>query len=81
MMLKKCFSELGARRVESSVVSQNAASLQMQDGMIQEGILKDRCVVGSQVYDELLFRMLKSEWEQQSMDWKQRREANLRSTV
>lgn len=63
LMLRKCFSELGARRVESSVISCNKASLQMQDGMIQEGVLKDRCVVGSKTYDEILFRLLKCEWE------------------
>jgi RimJ/RimL family protein N-acetyltransferase len=64
MMLRKCFTELGARRVESSVISSNAASLHMQDGMIQEGVLKKRCLVGSEVFDEILFRLLKTEWEQ-----------------
>jgi RimJ/RimL family protein N-acetyltransferase len=63
LMMRKSFEDFGARRVESSVISSNSASLRMQDGMIQEGILKDRCVVGSQTYDEVLFRLLKSEWE------------------
>ncbi len=73
MMLRKCFVELGARRVESSVISSNAASLQMQDGMIQEGVLKQRCIVDSQAYDEILFRLLKGEWEQQIDEWESTR--------
>jgi RimJ/RimL family protein N-acetyltransferase len=76
IMLRKCFVELGARRVESSVVSSNDASLRMQDGMIQEGILKQRCVVGAQAYDEILFRLLKCEWEEQTME-RERRKASL----
>lgn len=72
LMLRKCFEGLGARRVESSVISSNDASLRMQDGMIQEGILKDRCVVGTQTYDEVLFRLFKNEWEQQLLEREQR---------
>lgn len=79
MMLRKCFRELGARRVESSVISCNTASLQMQDGMIQEGVLKDRCVVGLKTYDEILFRLLKSEWEEQLRE-KEKRKAGLVET-
>jgi hypothetical protein len=48
----------------------------MQDGMIQEGVLQARCVVGLQTYDEILFRLLKSEWESQLLERQQRR-ANL----
>lgn len=77
MMLRKCFCELGARRVESSVISCNTASLQMQDGMIQEGVLKDRCVVGSKTYDEILFRLLKSEWEEQLNEREMRKAVRL----
>jgi RimJ/RimL family protein N-acetyltransferase len=73
LMLRKSFEDLGARRVESSVISSNTASLRMRDGMIQEGILKDRCVVGSKTYDEVLFRLLKSEWENQLLATAQRR--------
>lgn len=76
LMLRKSFEELRARRVESSVISSNAASLRMQDGMIQEGILKDRCRVGSQTYDEVLFRLLRSEWEKQLIE-RERRLADL----
>jgi RimJ/RimL family protein N-acetyltransferase len=73
LMLRKCFTELGARRVESSVVSSNLASLKMQDGMIQEGTLKQRCTIGTEHYDEILFRILKTEWEEQNRQWKLRR--------
>jgi RimJ/RimL family protein N-acetyltransferase len=79
IMLRKCFSELGARRVESSVISSNTASLQMQDGMIQEGVLRQRCLVDSRVYDEILFRLLKSEWEQHNVERERRRETSLQS--
>jgi RimJ/RimL family protein N-acetyltransferase len=72
LMLRKSFEDLRARRVESSVISSNTASLRMQDGMIQEGVLKDRCVVGSQMYDEVLFRLLKSEWENQLFETERR---------
>ena len=65
LMIRKSFEELGARRVESTAIASNEASLRMQDGMIQEGVLKDRCVVGSKTYDEVLFRLLRSEWEEQ----------------
>jgi RimJ/RimL family protein N-acetyltransferase len=73
LMLRKCFEDLGARRVESSVISSNAASLRMQDGMIQEGVLKDRCVVGPQTYDEVLFRLLRTEWEGHLMERERQR--------
>jgi RimJ/RimL family protein N-acetyltransferase len=76
LMLRKSFEELGAHRVESSVISSNGASLRMQDGMIQEGVLKDRCVVGSRTYDEVLFRLLRSEWEEQLVE-RERRRADL----
>jgi hypothetical protein len=41
--------------------------------MIQEGVLKQRCVVGSMTYDEILFRLRKSEWEGQFAEGAQRK--------
>jgi RimJ/RimL family protein N-acetyltransferase len=73
MMLRMCFTGLGARRVESSVISSNLASLKMQDGMVQEAVLKDKCVVGSNVYDEIWFRLLKTEWEQHNLERERQR--------
>jgi RimJ/RimL family protein N-acetyltransferase len=65
LMLRKSFTELNAHRVESSALSGNVASLEMQDGMIEEARLLQRVRVGTEVYDEVRFRMLKHEWELQ----------------
>jgi hypothetical protein len=45
----------------------------MQDGMIEEARLVQRVRVGSEVYDEVLFRMLKHEWEEQLAERQARR--------
>ena len=65
LLLRKCFTELHARRVESSAIASNVASLEMQDGMIEEARLLERVRVRDRVYDEVLFRLLRSEWEEQ----------------
>jgi RimJ/RimL family protein N-acetyltransferase len=62
MMIRKCFTELGARRIESSALSTNPRSLKMNDRMIEEGVLKERYVIRGQTADEHLYRLLKSEW-------------------
>jgi hypothetical protein len=51
----------------------NVPSLEMQDGMIEEARLVERVRVGTEVYDEVLFRMLKHEWEQQLVERQARR--------
>jgi Acetyltransferase (GNAT) domain len=66
MMLRKSFEEFGARRVESTALSTNEASLRMSDRMIGEGILKDRYTVFGKPVDEHLFRLLRTEWDQQN---------------
>ena len=68
LMLRKSFVDFNARRVESTAIASNIASLRMQDGMIQEGVLKERSLIGTQLYDEFIFRMLKSEWEEQNRE-------------
>jgi hypothetical protein len=65
MMIRKCFTELGARRVEASALSSNPRSLKMNDRMVPEGVLKERYVIRGQPVDEHLFRLLKSEWQAQ----------------
>jgi len=65
LLLRKSFAELNARRVESSALSSNPASITMQDGMILEGTLKGRFIIDGREVDELLFRLLRSEWESQ----------------
>jgi RimJ/RimL family protein N-acetyltransferase len=62
MMIRKCFTELGARRIESSALSTNPRSLKMNDRMIEEGVLKERYLIRGQPADEHLYRLLKSEW-------------------
>jgi len=63
LLLRKCFTEFGAARVESSALTSNAASILMQDGMIHEGTLRDRFMINGQRVDEMIFRLLRSEWE------------------
>jgi RimJ/RimL family protein N-acetyltransferase len=64
-LLRKCFLDFNARRVESSAISSNSASLAMQDGMVEEGRAVERFKVGNELFDEVRFRLLKREWEQQ----------------
>lgn len=63
ILLRKCFTEFGAARAESYALSSNPASVHMQDGMIHEGTLRDRFLIDGQRVDEMIFRMLRSEWE------------------
>jgi RimJ/RimL family protein N-acetyltransferase len=65
LMVRKSFTELDARRVESSTLSSNTASLEMQDGMIEEGRLLQRVQIRGEAHDEVLFRLLRPEWERQ----------------
>ena len=62
LMLRHAFEKLDARRVESSVLATNPASIEMQDGMVQEGVLRRRVLVHGEEVDELLFAMLRWEW-------------------
>jgi RimJ/RimL family protein N-acetyltransferase len=63
LLLRKCFTEFAAARVESSALTSNPASIHMQDGMIYEGTLRDRFLLNGQRVDETIFRLLRSEWE------------------
>jgi hypothetical protein len=62
LMLRKSFQELGARRVESSALATNPYSLRMNDGLIEEGILRGRWIVRGKPCDEYLYRLTKEEW-------------------
>lgn len=62
LLLRHCFTELNARRVETTALSSNPASIQMQDGMIHEGTLVGRFMIDDAPVDELLFRLMRSEW-------------------
>jgi RimJ/RimL family protein N-acetyltransferase len=63
LLLRRCFTEFGVRRVESSALSSNPASLNMQDWMIHEGTLSARFLIDGEQIDELLFRIMRAEWE------------------
>jgi RimJ/RimL family protein N-acetyltransferase len=65
MMIRKCFTELGAWRVESSTVSTNIASIKMNDRMIEEGVVRGRWMIRGARCDEHIYRLLKPEWEAQ----------------
>jgi GNAT superfamily N-acetyltransferase len=65
LLIRKCFTELNAYRVESTALSTNDASMKMHDGMIAEGILKDRYTVHGQPVSEHWFRLLRPEWDAQ----------------
>ncbi len=73
-MIRKSFMDLNARRVESSALSSNPASLKMNDRMIQEGVLKDRVLIKMydwgvpQAADEVVFRLLRHEWLEQNLN-------------
>jgi RimJ/RimL family protein N-acetyltransferase len=62
MMIRKSFTELGARRIESSALSTNRAALKMNDRMMEEGVLRERYLIRGKPVDEHLYRLLKSEW-------------------
>lgn len=63
--IRKCFTDLEARRIEASALSTNPACLKMNDRLIAEGVLKDRYVIRQQFVSDHLFRLLKSEWLEQ----------------
>jgi hypothetical protein len=62
MMIRKSFTDLGARRVESSALSTNGPSTHMNDRMVLEGTLKGRWIIRGQPADENLYRITKEEW-------------------
>ena len=72
-LLRESFTKLKARRVESSAISSNRASLAMQDGMIEEARFVERFLIRGQLYDEVRFRLLRREWDDQLADRERRR--------
>ena len=69
-MMRFCFSELNANRMESTALSSNPASLHMNDRMIEEGVLRERYFVGDTYVDVHCYRLLKAEWIDQLNDRK-----------
>ena len=54
------------------MLATNPASIEMQDGMVQEGVLRKRALVDGKEVDELMFAMLRWEWNARS--WRQANE-------
>jgi RimJ/RimL family protein N-acetyltransferase len=63
LLIRKCFVEYGARRVEASALSTNAASVRMRDWTILEGVIKSRYIIAGQEVDELLYGITRDRWE------------------
>jgi len=68
--IRYSFEKLDALRVESTALSSNPASINMNDRMIQEGTLKERYLIeGVPVaVDEHIYRLLKQEWLAQTQE-------------
>jgi len=69
-MIRYSFETLDAHRVESTALSSNPASVNMNDRMIEEGVMRDRYFVSSggilgTFVDEHRYRPLRSEWNEQ----------------
>lgn len=64
--IRYSFEKLDALRVESTALSSNPASINMNDRMIHEGTLKERYLIEGEPVDEHMYRLLKAEWLAQS---------------
>ncbi len=60
------FGELGLRRIDLRVYSFNTAALRCYErtGLVREGLLRQAQRLGDQVWDTLMYGMLREEWEQ-----------------
>jgi RimJ/RimL family protein N-acetyltransferase len=63
LLIRKCFVEFAARRVESTALSTNPASINMRDWMRHEATLKARFLIDGQEVDELMYKIMRPEWE------------------
>jgi RimJ/RimL family protein N-acetyltransferase len=62
LLISKCFTEYGARLVESFALSTNLRSIGMVDWMTLEGRLQARHLIDGQEVDELIYKITKPEW-------------------
>ena len=63
LLISKCFTEYGARLVESLALSTNLRSIGMVDWMTLEGRLEARYLIDGQEVDELIYKITRAEWE------------------
>jgi RimJ/RimL family protein N-acetyltransferase len=63
LLIRKCFVEFSARRVEGSALSTNPASVQMRDWMSHEGTMHSRFLIDGQEVHELIFGITRARWE------------------
>lgn len=62
-LISKCFTEYGARLVESFTLSTNLRSIGMVDWMTLEARLGARYLIDGQEVDVLVYKITKDEWE------------------
>jgi len=63
LLLSKCFTQYGARLVESLALSTNLRSIGMVDWMTLEARLEAQYLIDGQEVDELIYKITKSDWE------------------
>lgn len=63
LLIGRCFTDYGARLVESLALSTNLRSVGMVDWMTLEARLEGRYLIDGQEVDELIFKITKSEWQ------------------
>jgi RimJ/RimL family protein N-acetyltransferase len=63
LLIRKCFTEFAARRVEATALSTNVPSIKMRDWMRYEATLKGRFLIDGQEVDELMYTITRAEWE------------------
>jgi len=65
LMLKHAFHALNLRRVKSSVLVPNKASIKLHKGagFVQEGLRREQYYRDGQWVDEIIYGLLRSDWE------------------
>lgn len=64
-LLAYCFTDLGLNRIEADIDPRNGASAKTlrRQGFKQEGLLRERWIVGGEVSDTAMYGLLRAEWE------------------
>lgn len=65
-VLDYAFFTLNLHRIEAELDPRNAASIRTLErlGFVREGVLRERCIVGSEISDSLMMGLIASEWKQ-----------------
>ena len=65
LLIRRSFEYLNARLVESSALGTNVAGIEMNDGMIEDGVLRKRWLIRGREVDERVYRLTRDEWKDQ----------------